>query len=231
MVNLGALSIPFIFSFHPRLRFDKQWKWALPAIFMVALFFILWDELFASIGVWGFNDRYITGHRILDLPLEEIAFFFCIPYACLFTYHCFDLFFRNKFQGPPARIHIMIPLICILLLMFGWGGWYTVVTAVLLLIYYLFHQFIWRSVYLNLFLFTYMVLLIPFMMTNGILTGTGIEEEVVWYDPAHIIGQRLITIPVEDVCYGLMMILGSVTLFEKLRNHSRSRVDSPHKTI
>src|SRR5680860_103354 len=97
-VNLGAISIPFLFSFHPRLRFDREWKYALPAIFLVAMLFVIWDSYFTSLGIWGFNDRYLAGGELLGLPLEEIAFFICIPYACLFSYHLFQVILRGKIK-------------------------------------------------------------------------------------------------------------------------------------
>jgi lycopene cyclase domain-containing protein len=56
--------------------------------------------------------------------------------------------------------------------------------------------------------------MIPFLIVNGILTGTGLEQPVVWYNPNEMIGLRLLSIPVEDVFYGLLMLIGSVTLFE-----------------
>jgi lycopene cyclase domain-containing protein len=43
-------------------------------------------------------------------------------------------------------------------------------------------------------------------MVNGILTGSLIEGEVVWYNPDEISGIRLITIPVEDFAYGFSLI-------------------------
>jgi lycopene cyclase domain-containing protein len=56
--------------------------------------------------------------------------------------------------------------------------------------------------------------MIPFLIVNGILTGTGLEKPVVRYNPNEMIGLRLLSIPVEDVFYGLLMLIGSVLLFE-----------------
>ena len=217
-MNLGAISVPFIFSFHPKLRFDKQWKSFWPATIAVAIFFLIWDAYFTAWGIWGFNDRYILGQRIFGMPYEELAFFICIPYACLFTYHCFSIFLSDRFRGSPGWSHWIVVGICLLFILFGWGHYYTISTAVLLLVLYGFHLLYWKSTYLNLFLITYAILLVPFLIVNGILTGTGIEEEVVWYDDSHNLSTRLFTIPIEDIFYGMLLILGIVTIYEKIKS-------------
>ena len=51
---------------------------------------------------------------------------------------------------------------------------------------------------------------------NGILTGTGLEREVVWYDNAENLGLRILTIPVEDVFYGMLMVGLVVSVYEGL---------------
>jgi lycopene cyclase domain-containing protein len=66
--------------------------------------------------------------------------------------------------------------------------------------------------------FVYTILLIPFVIVNGILTGSWIEAPIVSYNPAENMGIRLLTIPVEDIFYGFEMILLNIYfmhLFEK----------------
>lgn len=114
--------------------------------------------------------------------------------------------------------------IVLVLLVVGWGNYYTTTTMILLFTLYGMHVWVWKSDYLNLFLFSYTILLLPFLITNGILTGFGIEEEVVWYNNDENLGIRLITIPVEDIFYGMLLILGVVTIFERLRSGSRTDI-------
>lgn len=69
------------------------------------------------------------------------------------------------------------------------------------------------------FLPTYFIIFIPFFIVNGILTGTGIEDQVVWYNDLENMGVRMITIPVEDSIYNLGMLLTVFVLteyFEKI---------------
>jgi lycopene cyclase domain-containing protein len=57
-------------------------------------------------------------------------------------------------------------------------------------------------------------MLIPFFIVNGILTGSFIENEVVWYSADEIIGIRLFTIPIEDTVYAFTLILTNLALVE-----------------
>ncbi len=71
---------------------------------------------------------------------------------------------------------------------------------------------------------SYTITLFFFFIVNGILTGTFIEEPVVWYNNLENLGIRIGTIPIEDIFYGFLMISTIILLFEEL-----NRVDSNKK--
>jgi len=52
---------------------------------------------------------------------------------------------------------------------------------------------------------------------NGILTGSFIEGEVVWYNNTENLGLRIFTIPIEDFAYAFSMILYNLLLIEQLK--------------
>ena len=59
-VILGTVTGPFFLSFDKKVHFYTYWKALFPAILIVALAFISWDQLFTQAGIWGFNGTYIT---------------------------------------------------------------------------------------------------------------------------------------------------------------------------
>ncbi len=216
-IDLGAFAVPFLFSFHPRLRFDRQWHAVWPAILGMMLLFIPWDALATAGGIWGFNPEHLVGFSLLGLPIEEWLFFICIPYACLFTYHCFEVLGVKDYFKPYAKgITGGLIAASFLVAVFYPFKLYSGITFALLAFFLLMITMWSKPHWLGRAYFTYLVLLIPFLIVNGLLTGTGMDRPVVWYDEAHIWGARIATIPVEDVFYGLLMFLLTVVIYEVL---------------
>jgi lycopene cyclase domain-containing protein len=56
--------------------------------------------------------------------------------------------------------------------------------------------------------------MLPFLMVNGVLTGSLIDAPIVWYNDAENLGIRIFTIPVEDVFYGMGLVLLNILLTE-----------------
>lgn len=177
------------------------------------LVFIPWDVLFTINGIWGFNDNYFTGFKILSLPVEEWLFFICIPYACVFTHYALlELFPSIELNKKITNIisYSSIAVFAILALVF-YNKWYTFVNflyaVILLIIVNIYSEEILKSYFL-----TFLVMLFPFFIVNGILTGSFIENEVVWYDNSENLNIRLFTIPVEDTVYAFTLILTNLAL-------------------
>ena len=215
IVNIASFIVPFIFSFHPKLRFYKKWAYAWPAIMVTAIPFVIWDMYFTRWGIWGFNPAYLSGYEIVNLPVEEVLFFICIPYACLFTYHCFQiLIVKDLFQRYEMVITKVLLAFLVLMGLIYSTRLYTVVTFTALAFLLILVRYVLKAKWLSRFYFAYLVLLVPFTIVNGILTGTGLPEPVVWYNNAENMGHRILTIPIEDVFYGMLLIMMVVMIYE-----------------
>jgi lycopene cyclase domain-containing protein len=218
LINLLSISVPFLFSFHPRLQFYRNWRAVLQAIFGTGTVFILWDVLFTRRGVWGFNPDHLVGIYFLGLPIEEWLFFICIPYACIFTYSSLNTLIERDVFAPYARqISWALATVLGILAIANIGRLYTSVTFAATASFLLAHLLLFKSNYLGRLYFAYLVIfLFPFLIVNGILTGSFLAEPVVWYNNREILSLRIFTIPIEDFAYGLLLILMNVTIYEKL---------------
>ena len=218
LINILSISVPFLFSFHPRLKFYKKWYAVFSAILIPGIVFILWDILFTRWGVWGFNSSHLSGISWLGLPIEEWLFFICIPYACLFTYFSLSVLIKKDFIETYAKpLSLLLITVLIFIALINIDRIYTSVTFLAAALFLSLHLLIFKSGYLGRFYLAYLVIyLFPFLLVNGILTGSFLAEPVVWYNNAENLSLRIFTIPIEDFVYGLLLFLMNVTIYEKL---------------
>lgn len=228
---LGAsIAGPLLLSFDKKVAFYKQWKYLFPAMILPALFFIVWDEFKTRNGVWSFSEAHTIGLKLSSLPIEEVLFFFVVPYCCVFIYECIRNYFPGVIGKKWGRSGLLLMgeaffVIAIL----TWGKDYTFYTALFNALFigtlYLFKKW-FKGFDASSFLISYLVIVIPFLIVNGFLTAI----PVVSYNDAENLGFRIFSflpwpmhnIPVEDIFYGMLLILMNVALFEKLHNRSKS---------
>lgn len=217
LLNIVSISIPLLFSFHSKLKFYKKWKFIIPSILFTMTYFIIWDVIFTNNGVWGFNETYHSAVEFFNLPLEEWLFFICIPYACVFLHYSLLYYFPDTKLSVKVTNYLAVSLATILFLLsfLFYQNAYTFVNfligGILLLTVNNFHRKLLQQYFL-----TFLVMIVPFLLINGILTGSFIENEVVWYNNNENLGLRVFTIPVEDFVYAFTLILSCLFFTEKL---------------
>lgn len=220
LINLACIIVPFIASFYPKHSFAKQWKSFFLANFIVGLFFIVWDIIFTKIGVWGFNPDYLTGINIINLPLEEILFFLCIPYCCVFTYYAMTYLLK---KDPLEKINEWLLWlfmgIALIMIIFGYDQLYTFFTGLFTLLFLIWIK--WKKVDYRYIFLSYFMILPFFFASNGLLTGSFLESPIVWYDDTQNFGLRMFTIPVEDSIYGFLLIIMNIVLFNFFRRKKK----------
>lgn len=208
---LGPLSR----SFEPRINYYKKWKSAFTSIFITAIFFIVKDVYFTKWGVWSFNEKYITGIKLFNLPIEEILFFFTVPFACIFIFEVVDLFFKQQLSQKTISLIQHFAMITMLgFCFFGWGKLYTFFYAFSTFLFLIIQTYFIRPNYLTTFYITYLFHLIPFFLINGILTAL----PVVMYNNSENLDIRLITIPIEDCIYSFLLLGINITIYKILNS-------------
>jgi lycopene cyclase domain-containing protein len=218
LLNLLSVLFPFILSFDKKVAFYKSWKYLFPAILINGAFFIIWDILFTANNVWSFNNDYILGYYILNLPFEEVLFFLCVPYSCLFIYEVLNAYINKDLLRVYAKqISILILILSFTTCIIYYDKTYTLVNAGICFLTVLFGTFIYKFKNMGRFYMAYFVSLIPFLICDGIITGL----PIVFYNDQENMAMRLFVIPIEDVFYCLSMFLCTVLLADYFKKRKK----------
>lgn len=218
LILFFTVIICFLFSFHPKINFYRHFRAFFQSSLLVALVFIIWDILFTKAGVWWFNYDYLLGIKISELPLEEVLFFICIPFSCIFTYFCLTKFFPMDWEIQRDKFFVIASVIIYgFLAIYFHDKIYTFVTFLTLAISISVLCFILNVRWIGKAFVIYLILLPGFLIVNGILTGSGLENSIVNYNPEDFIGFRIITIPIEDFFYGFELIIWNLFFFKKFK--------------
>lgn len=222
LVLLFSIAVPVIRSFEKtHIHFIGKMRFFLPATAITAALFIVWDVLFTKWGVWGFTDQFLIGLKILGLPIEEWLFFIVIPYVCLFSYEVLNYFIKKDLliRAVPWINWTLLGILSLLLILHTdplhtlWSLFFAILCIALIGV-------AMRPVWMGRFYLMFAVIIIPFILVNGILTGSFIDHMVVWYNPEEIIGWRILTIPLEDMVYAFGMLLMVTALYEFFRERA-----------
>lgn len=223
-LNIFTILFPFLLSFDRKVAYYKDWGALFPAILVNAVPFIIWDELFTRAGIWGFNEEYLVGIYLFNLPLEEWLFFFTVPYACVFIYDVLNAYIQKDLLQPAAKpIALLLVAVLPVVALFNLERLYTSITFVLLPLLLLVHMRAFGTKHLGRFFLAYLVVLVPFSLVNGVLTYL----PIVWYNDAYNLGLRLVSIPVEDTMYNMLMLLLTISVYERLRQRKSVKQYEP----
>ncbi|GGF33949.1 lycopene cyclase domain-containing protein [Echinicola rosea] len=218
ILNIGTILFPLLWSFERKVSYYKKWAYFFPAMVITATLFLIWDHWFTELGVWGFNDRYLTGIHLGNLPLEEYLFFVTVPFSCIFIYEVLLYYMPHDPLSPYVK-PITFGLIGLFTVLagFNWDKWYTSVNFSFVALLLAFHFTMFRSRFLGRFYVFYLIHLIPFLCVNGALTGGFTPEPVVYYENMENLSIRIFTIPIEDFVYSMGLMLMNVSLYEFFR--------------
>lgn len=192
------------------------------AIVIPAVPFLLWDALVTGTH-WNFNPLYVSGIKIINLPIEEILFFITVPFACLFTW---EMIIRRANQKQLNTSWLRLMLYAALpagIYFYTMGKQYTGLALAFLFLANLLDQILKTRLLFDKRFYFYALLVIIFtLIFNGFLTW----RPVVTYGISYQLDFRIITIPVEDFFYGLSLIFMNTSIYMMLiRKHGSRNVD------
>lgn len=241
-VNIACIAGPFLLSFDKRVAFYKTWKaFGLATLGTLAVF-IPWDVWFTDRGVWGFNPEHLLGIDLINLPLEEWLFFISIPYACTFTFACLKHYVKHSPSASTITAlnrSVAIGLALVVMLQYLITKEvhdYTLSACAMSIALLVLQQRVLKQASLGWFWIAYPILVIPFLIANGVLTGLefytypliltdpeAITDHIVWYNNAENMGVRVFSVPVDDFVYGFALILLNITLYEAVLTHRKAQ--------
>lgn len=213
-LHLFALIPVLALSFDRRVHFHTYWKALFPALFIVASVFWIWDIFKTAVGVWGFNPLYYT-FLLINLPIEEWFFFITFPFASVFIYECLNAYFpRNRLASVEPYLTPTLIVFFLFIGIFYWQHAYTATTFLACSGFLLHHYIYVTPRYRSRFYRSLLIGYIPFVIVNGVLTGTFTQQPVVIYNPEEYLGIRFISIPLDDFAYNFILQLAVITLYE-----------------
>ena len=182
------------------------------AIAIPAIPFLLWD-MFVTGTHWHFNPEYVSGIKIINLPIEEILFFITVPFACLFTW---EMIIR-RVNEKPIDLHGLRLLLYLALpagiYFFSIGKQYTGLTLSFIFLATIVDQFLKANLLFDKRFYFYLLLIVIFtLIFNGYLTW----RPVVTYGVEYQLDFRIITIPDEDFFYGISLLWMKTSLYKYL---------------
>lgn len=187
-------------------------------IAIMMLLYIPWDVWFINERIWGFNERYLTGINIGNVPVEEYLFFFSLSYAAGFLYELINYHIpRPILSGIQNKITAALIFISFILSIVYVKHFYTFTTFSFLSLFLIWHLLINKSDFLGRFYFLFILMQIPLFFINGVLSGLFLDQPIILYDHAQTMNLRLLTIPIENVGYDLLMLLIVITMLEMFK--------------
>lgn len=215
VINILIIFFPLLLSFDKKVKFYKYFIPVILSIIIVGVVFLIWDSIAVERGDWSFNKEYVTESNFVNLPFEEILFFITVPYSILFIYECLKHYLKDITYTVNKTVPLILILIFIIFGIIFYPKHYTSTVLIFSgLILFLGFIFMSKVILSKVFFLTVMISYIPFFVVNYILTSI----PIVIYNPAAILGIRILTIPIEDFIYSFSMILSWILVYSLIKS-------------
>lgn len=172
-------------------------------MFVIGTLFVIWDALATARGDWAFNEEYIGGFRIFNLPLEEILFFVTVPYSCIFLYETFRTYLKDKKVFYNQYLYAILAILCLCIAIIFINKPYTATVFIMTGTLFASAHFCFKTMFSSSLYWLYVIMCTAlFTIFNHVLTSL----PVVTYSSQAIVGWRVSTIPIEDFFYNYSLL-------------------------
>jgi lycopene cyclase domain-containing protein len=211
--NIIVLTGPLFFGAMKPFYFMDRVKYTILPIIIPGILFLIWDSS-VTYSHWFFNEKYVLGITIFNLPIEEILFFITVPFACLFTW---EMIIRRTDEKELVWINKLRPYLYLIIPIGVWffisGRHYTGLAISFLGLAILLDQLLNTNLILKRRFYLYLLFILFFTLVfNGYLTW----RPVVTYGIDYQLDFRIITIPLEDFVYGTALIFMNTSIYQKI---------------
>ncbi len=197
--------------------FITELKYMMPAIIFSGAIFIMLNIRFLQSGIISFNENFLVGKYILNLPLEEWLFLLIISLFAFSVYILVNVTFEN-FEKPNLFYIISI----LLLVGFAYEAWFSREKLVPFFVFFLLAIYFGYTLFRNRFkphltkfYITYFIVVFPFFLIKFVLNSL----PVILYNNDFTLGIRLAGVPVEQFANLFLLMLINITIFEYLRDN------------
>ncbi len=202
-LNIIIIGIPLVLTFAPKVYYYRRIKSLLITMIIISTLFIIWDAMATARGDWAFNPKYITGFKILGLPIEEILFFITVPYSCIFLYETFRTYFKDKKVYYSHHLYSALAVLSFAVAIIFRNKAYTATIFIMTGTLFAAARFCFKSIFTSGLYWLYIIVCtLLFGIFNHILTS----RPVVTYSSQAITGWRAGTIPIEDFFYNFSLL-------------------------
>lgn len=162
-------------------------------------------------GVIGFNGSKLVGIHLINIPLEEILFYFSFTCFTIVIYETAKIRFSSyNFKWANITLRIFASLAMLILALTDHVGLYTLTVLLLVAVVVIIWGFFDN---LNLIGITIILCITPYLLTRIYL----IEEPdlaTIWHDDSQQHFFKLGTLPPEEILDGIALIAASIFTFE-----------------
>lgn len=198
-----------------------DWKQLGLTYLFVSVPFVLLDAFSHSRGWWHYNPEHVGEATLLGLPVEEVLFFFVIPFACLYLYSAMERQFKQAPVSPLFGKVTAAVLIASLGIVSVFSPYERTIVDAVLLLAVLIAWWVIRPQFTRPFVWWSISIMLLFFTVNTALTAL----PIVIYGPEFGSQIRIGTVPFEDAWYNLSLLLGSWLVWSKAGRYPQSKAD------